>query len=159
MSAGRPALSSCPSPSSSTPPTASSPPPAKSPPLLAAVRVETSLNVPPGTSRQEQIDWIDTPSSSDKSLHLINKVLPIEMLEKVFSHLDPKDLKTVMLVCKSWKSTASAPALWSWATLTWPQEHEHLSLKSFLKTIGLNRLQGARHIKLEGDIPRKSSSH
>ena len=45
---------------------------------------------------------------------LINSVLPPEMLQKIFSHLAPKDLKTVMLICKTWNEAADTPALWSW---------------------------------------------
>ena len=45
---------------------------------------------------------------------LITEVLPPEMLERIFSHLAPKDLKTVMLVCKTWNNTGNLPTLWSW---------------------------------------------
>ena len=45
------------------------------------------------------------------------RMLPIEMLERVFMFLPPKDLKTVMLVCKRWKEVGSAPKLWSWVVL------------------------------------------
>ena len=41
---------------------------------------------------------------------LINNVLPPEMLERIFSHLAPKDLKTVMLICKTWNNAADTPA-------------------------------------------------
>merc|ERR1712212_735002 len=61
-------------------------------------------------SRTLDEDLIDNP--------LINSVLPPEMLAKVFSYLAPKDLNTVMLVCKTWKKAAETrPTLWSWAKL------------------------------------------
>ena len=66
----------------------------------------------------------------------INSYLPTEMLEKVFSHLAPKDLKTVMLVCKTWNNAGGRPSLWSWVKITsWPQ-------------LRLKRLQGARELTI-----------
>ena len=65
-----------------------------------------------------------------------NSYLPTEMLEKVFSHLAPKDLKTVMLVCKTWNNAGGRPSLWSWVKITsWPQ-------------LRLKRLQGARELTI-----------
>ena len=65
--------------------------------------------------------------------------MPTEMLEKVFSHLAPKDLKTVMLVCKTWNNAGGRPSLWSWVKITsWPQ-------------LRLKRLQGARELTIKGN--------
>ena len=73
----------------------------------------------------------------------ISSRLPPEMLERVFSHLDPDDLLTVMLVCKGWNKVAEAcPALWSWVEIT-PQPR--------LNLINLKRLQGAREIDISND--------
>ena len=70
----------------------------------------------------------------------ISSRLPPEMLERVFSHLDPDDLLTVMLVCKGWNKVAEAcPALWSWVEIT---SRSQLNLK---------RLQGAREIAISND--------
>ena len=66
-----------------------------------------------------------------------NSYLPTEMLEKVFSHLAPKDLKTVMLVCKTWNNAGGRPSLWSWVKITsWSQ-------------LRLKRLQGARELTIK----------
>ena len=55
----------------------------------------------------------------EKEIPLINRVLPPEILEKVFSHLRAiNDLNNVMLVCKTWKNIGEAPALWSGFTIT-----------------------------------------
>ena len=48
----------------------------------------------------------------------INRLLPAEMLEKVFHLLPPRDLKTVVLVCRWWREVGEAPALWAWVTIT-----------------------------------------
>ena len=50
--------------------------------------------------------------------NLINSWLPSEMLERVFRILSPRDLKTVVQVCRRWKEVAEAPYLWSWVSLT-----------------------------------------
>ena len=47
----------------------------------------------------------------------INWKLPMEMLERVFQFLAPKDLKTVRLVCKHWKEVAEIPTLWTWVSM------------------------------------------
>ena len=53
-------------------------------------------------------------SARISEIPLINRVLPPEMLQKIFSQLsDPKDLNTVMLVCKTWNKVGEAPSLWS----------------------------------------------
>jgi len=70
-------------------------------------------------------------------VYSVNSVLPPEMLAEVFSYLAPKDLKTVMLVCKTWnKAAESRPALWSWAKLR------------HLYQFTLNRLRGAREMAI-----------
>ena len=67
----------------------------------------------------------------------INSRLPAEMLEKVFCHLDPNDLKTVMLVCKTWNEVAEAsPVLWYW-----------VKIRSLCQ-LKMKRIQGAREIHL-----------
>jgi hypothetical protein len=44
-----------------------------------------------------------------------NIMLPSEILEKIFRLLPPRDLKTVILVCKFWKYAGEVPGLWTWA--------------------------------------------
>ena len=70
----------------------------------------------------------------------INSVLPPEMLGQIFSLLTPKDLKTVMLVCKSWRDVGERPALWSWVEIT------------KLSQLRLKRLQGAREIIIDESL-------
>ena len=37
------------------------------------------------------------------------------ILEVIFSHLSPADIKTVSLVCRTWKTVVEQPRYWSWA--------------------------------------------
>ena len=55
--------------------------------------------------------------ASNSAPPLINRVLPPEMLENIFSHLSREDLNTAMLVCKTWNRAGEAPSLWSWITI------------------------------------------
>ena len=74
-----------------------------------------------------------------------NRMLPQELLVEVFSHLAPKDLNTVMLVCKTWKNAAEARhTLWSWVKL---RSLNHLCLK---------RLEGAREMAILEPPPASS---
>ena len=42
----------------------------------------------------------------------INRLLPVEILERVFKLLPKKDLKTVVQVCKRWREVGDTPILW-----------------------------------------------
>ena len=79
-----------------------------------------------------------TTMKKDTEVPLINSVLPREMLEKIFSHLPPKDLKTVMLICKTWNAAADTPALWTWVEIR------------FRSQLQLKRLQGVREMAIGG---------
>ena len=81
---------------------------------------------------------------------LITEVLPPEMLEKVFSYLAPRDLKTVMLVCKTWNNTGGLPALWSWVKVKLNAQSED----NFLEIINLKRLQCARELEIDIAPPK-----
>ena len=72
-------------------------------------------------------------------ISLINRVLPPELLEKIFGYLAPKDLNKVMLVCKTWNDIGEAPALWSWFKI---RKSSQLELK---------RLQGCQEIVIQND--------
>ena len=68
-------------------------------------------------------------SARNSEIPLINRVLPPEMLEKIFSQLsDPKDLNTVMLVCKTWNNLGGAPSLWSGVKI---RKQRQLTIKRF----------------------------
>ena len=104
---------------------------------------------------------------NEKNLPLINEMLPEEMLEKVFSHLAPKDLKTATLVCKHWKNTAvSSPALWSWVKFIYRGKCEqnsrvrkftHRGLNSLLKKMAMERLRNARHLRIDASLGPEAS--
>ena len=77
---------------------------------------------------------------NEKEMPLINRVLPPEILEKVFSHLRAlNDLNNVMLVCKTWKNIGEAPALWSWFSITKDSQ------------MPLKRLQGSQEVSVGYD--------
>ena len=104
---------------------------------------------------------------NEKSLPSINETLPEEMLEKVFSHLAAKDLKTVTLVCRHWKNTASSsPALWSWVKFIHRGKPIHRgkfshrgpsSVNPLLKKMGMERLRNARHLRIEASLGSEAS--
>lgn len=72
--------------------------------------------------------------NDNSEIILINRVLPPEMLEKIFGFLAPKDLNNVMLVCKTWNNVGEAPVLWSCFKIT---KRSQLTLR---------RLQGCQEI-------------
>ena len=40
------------------------------------------------------------------------------ILERIFSHLDPSDIKTAALVCRAWNTVLESPKYWTWATVS-----------------------------------------
>jgi len=105
--------------------------------MAAIQKLEDSKRKFEETVRTVDGEKTDTP--------LITEVLPPEMLERIFSHLAPKDLKTVMLVCKTWNNTGTSPALWSWVKVKLNAQSED----NFLEIINLKRLQCARELEIE----------
>ena len=39
------------------------------------------------------------------------------LMEEILRHLDPRDIKTVALVCRSWRHAVERPRFWAWATV------------------------------------------
>ena len=40
-----------------------------------------------------------------------------DILEEIFSHLPPEDIKTVALVSKTWREVVEKPRYWTWAVV------------------------------------------
>jgi len=63
-----------------------------------------------------EFPWLKKQSGCfvDKSVTIANyDKLPSEILRHVFGFLEPEDLKTVLLVSRTWKSVAEEPSLWT----------------------------------------------
>jgi len=78
---------------------------------------------------------------------LINKLLPVEMLEVIFHLLAPRDLKAVVLVCRWWREVGEAPKLWVWVHL-WADYDDIGYMPEMLDS---RRLQAVRRIVVEHD--------
>ena len=48
---------------------------------------------------------------------MVNRLLPAEILGKVFDLLSHSDLKSAVLVCRWWREVGESPLLWTWACL------------------------------------------
>jgi hypothetical protein len=49
-------------------------------------------------------------------LHIDN--LPNEIMFFIFSKLPPQDMKTAVLVCRSWRRIGEDPSFWTWAVVS-----------------------------------------
>ena len=65
------------------------------------------------TRKQEVPDFLYTIMMSQTGI----TKLPEEMLVKIFSLLPPQDMKSVILVCKSWRGIGEDPTLWAWSVV------------------------------------------
>ena len=72
----------------------------------------------------------------------INTMLPVEMLDRVFSMLEPRDRMEAVKVCHIWKEVCEYPGLWSWLEMRINSSNLHLVSKmatsrrlQFIKTI------------------------
>ena len=48
---------------------------------------------------------------------MVNRLLPPEILGRVFRMLSHNDLKSAVLVCRWWREVGQSPLLWTWARL------------------------------------------
>ena len=94
-------------------------------------------------SRGTKRKFEDTTMTTEEDIEIgqNNRALPQEMLERVFSHLAPPDLKTAALICKNWNEAAERPTLWSWVKI----RVGDLLIRS-LSQLRLKRLDGVREI-------------
>ena len=75
---------------------------------------------------------------------LINRLLPVEMLERVFHLLPPRDLQAVVLVCRWWREVGEAPALWVWVCLrVWRENIGYMP-----EVLDSRRLQAVRRVEV-----------
>ena len=72
----------------------------------------------------------------------INRLLPIEILQRVFKLLPKKELKTVVQVCRRWREIGDTPILWEW--LLFPivnQDNLDITSELLLNSTRLSGLQ------------------
>ena len=75
---------------------------------------------------------------------LTNRLLPAEMLERVFHLLPPRDLKAVVLVCRWWREVGEVPALWVWVCLrVWRENIGYMP-----EVLDSRRLQAVRRVEV-----------
>ena len=65
---------------------------------------------------QTELEEIAAQEIIDKEHHKFPMLeLPRELLEHIFTFLDPNSIKSVVCVCKWWKEVVETPSLWKWA--------------------------------------------
>ena len=74
------------------------------------------------------------------------RLLPAEMLERVFHLLPPRDLKAVVLVCRWWREVGEAPALWVWVHLV--NEDIGFGIGFMPEVLDSRRLQAVRRMEV-----------
>ena len=67
---------------------------------------------------------------------------PAEVLEHIFKQLEPRDLKSAVLVCRRWREIGEVPKLWTWVYI-WVNRG-NLADMPFILT--LKRLQNLKMI-------------
>jgi len=67
--------------------------------------------------------------------------LPNELVSGIFQFLGPKDMKSAVLVCKSWSEIGEKPSFWTWALVT-------VNNKDDLYKLKIPRLQMLQEIKV-----------
>ena len=64
--------------------------------------------------------------------HIKIKDLPSEILYHIFHKLLPQDLKTAVLVCRSWRVIGEDPRLWAWTMVTiYSNDFDKLTVQRF----------------------------
>ena len=86
-------------------------------------------------------------SLKPKTRNLINEKLPAEIIKMIFHLMKPRDMNTVVLVCKWWRDIGEAPSLWQWATVTVTEKN----LKDMPNVLEARRLEALRSLGLRAD--------
>ena len=74
----------------------------------------------------------------------ITRLLPAEMLERVFHLLPPRDLQAVVLVCRWWREVGEVPELWVWVYLrVWRENIGYMP-----EVLDSRRLQAVRRVEV-----------
>jgi len=91
----------------------------------------------------EQDQSLDNSSHPQQhSISQVNiKYLPGEMMLKIFQFLPPSDLKSAVLVCKTWSEIGGESRLWTWVVVTVYTEQDFGKLN-------IQRLQMLQEIKV-----------
>ena len=72
--------------------------------------------------------------------------LPIEIFLSIFKQLSPQDLKSAVLVSKSWQEVGEDPALWTWAVVRVDSRHD-------FEKFNIQRLKLLRELKVNCTRP------
>ena len=73
-----------------------------------------------------------------------NRVLPGEILDNIFKLLPPKDLMSVVEVCRMWRAIGENPAFWGWVEISVTRAN----ISYMPEMLALRRLQYARSLTL-----------
>ena len=88
----------------------------------------------------------NTVQEIDKERNNIHNVLPVEIMSRIFSMMDGIERKTVVQVCKNWRSVCEQqPSLWTWVTITVDKFNAD-TVKAMVK---VKRLEALRNLILE----------
>ena len=74
----------------------------------------------------------------------INRLLPVEMLYKIFLLLSPLDLCSVVAVCRRWQEVGEDPRLWFWMVF----RVKRSNIAVMQQVMAIRRLQGIRRLKV-----------
>ena len=96
------------------------------------------------TNDMELASSFQREPTSDMQLADMISLLPAEVLYLIFCWLPPRDLKSVVLVCRLWREVGEAPGLWTWVVLRLTGEDTEV--------LGLGRLQAVRELRLRGEV-------
>ena len=98
-------------------------------------------------SRKRKSDEDQTPGCKRRRMEKVSAELlgaissNLVILDQIFRHLDPADLKTVCLVSRLWRLVVEVPRFWTWASVRLTDEEMEEMLRS-------SRLRLVRRVRL-----------
>ena len=95
-------------------------------------------------SKYHQLSWEKNLQNCFKDQSLPDgryDKLPAEILRIIFGFLEPTDLRSLLLVSKSWKAVAEEPALWTGFDFPEKSRKSSLKLKKFMRTSLSSKIQ------------------
>ena len=105
-------------------------------------RTEVGSKRKASSAEEEEPPCKKTNLTEDIPSHVKEQMSNHLILETLFSHLSPRDMKTAALVCRTWRQVVETPRYWTWATV-------RINKDNFQERISANRTS---FVKVENDV-------
>lgn len=110
---------------------------------------ETNTRKPEKTDMTRKLEMIEMTRKFEVAD--MTKKLPVEVLERIFQSLSPRELRMAVLVCRRWREVGETPALWS----SLPVRVNTRNLSVMPEILSSRRLQAVRKFVIRTHVSQE----